>query len=719
MGMDASELTGMGSVQTGAASTTTGGTGGTVITDGVTIQGDGSAGSPIKIDAVQTDATLTGAGTVGSPLHAVATPAGVTSYAGATGALTEVDDPLLPVSVAGTVITRGQLAAASWTTSNPRVYAVDGTVAASGKGFADAASNSAADLATATAAAGAVALKTIEALGAIFPRDGAGRRVAIVIRSGTYTGNLGLLLNGCVNYDRLSIWATDTNATAGSVAFDGSNNSLSYAGGVTVGGLNAAGYNPTGVPTTSMIPMLKVGGAAPGLPAEPAAPLGERLRFDIATKTVALRGAVRPITAVTATTTTSIDTPLSAAPVVDPTEIFYLDKPGVIVPGSRLSVGPNMWVNIVGIDFNGSLDVESGLFTFGFCRCSSFTSQFPAYSNINRIAQTVAGAFGTNVSVGGSLRNEGTWVNAVVGGQRTQVQEGVFVGAAEFLNEVGSIVLTGPSVWAGGIAIQGGYNSVQSIDATDGIGNNSSTLPMRITGPQAAAGLLLRGFRGCIRLVDFQNMGAKPCVLLVGACDVMIANVLTGSTGNTDVGLDLGQSVGSRILLTATPTVTGTAGDVRLADGTIITWAQAAAGVIDSSGNQIISLNKSTKAHYYSLLPDADATRSLGASGKAFAVLWAYTIACLNVAATLNMVTGQGMQLDSNTAGNVSISHQSVNFRFTSDVNGIQFFGAGAPPAGVAQQPGGAATATLVYSATEQGMINRMYTALRNYGLLT
>lgn len=56
-----------------------GGSGGaaTVQTDGVTIQGDGSAGNKIAILAVQTDATLTGAGTVASPLSAVTqTPTG-------------------------------------------------------------------------------------------------------------------------------------------------------------------------------------------------------------------------------------------------------------------------------------------------------------------------------------------------------------------------------------------------------------------------------------------------------------------------------------------------------------------------------------------------------------------------------------------------------------------------------------------------------------------
>lgn len=48
-----------------------GGGGGTVTTDGVTIQGNGSGGSPIALKQVETDATLTGAGTIASPLSVV------------------------------------------------------------------------------------------------------------------------------------------------------------------------------------------------------------------------------------------------------------------------------------------------------------------------------------------------------------------------------------------------------------------------------------------------------------------------------------------------------------------------------------------------------------------------------------------------------------------------------------------------------------------------
>lgn len=45
----------------------------------------------------------------------------------------------------------------------------------------------------------------------------------------------------------------------------------------------------------------------------------------------------------------------------------------------------------------------------------------------------------------------------------------------------------------------------------------------------------------------------------------------------------------------------------------------------------------------------------------------------------------------------------------------VGFFGVTA----VVQQTGGAATAGATYTSAEQGMVNRMYTALRAYGLLT
>lgn len=65
--------------------------------------------------------------------------------------------------------------------------------------------------------------------------------------------------------------------------------------------------------------------------------------------------------------------------------------------------------------------------------------------------------------------------------------------------------------------------------------------------------------------------------------------------------------------------------------------------------------------------------------------------------------------------GNRVLYSTAGNAMFQWSAPGIGFFNT----APVAQQAGGAATAGAVYTATEKDMINRMYTALRNYGLLT
>lgn len=67
--------------------------GGTVNTDGVTVQGDGSLATPIALKAVQHDATLAGSGTVADPLR----------VAGAASAdhIDLVDGAAVPVAPAG------------------------------------------------------------------------------------------------------------------------------------------------------------------------------------------------------------------------------------------------------------------------------------------------------------------------------------------------------------------------------------------------------------------------------------------------------------------------------------------------------------------------------------------------------------------------------------------------------------------------------------------
>jgi hypothetical protein len=95
---------------------------------------------------------------------------------------------------------------------------------------------------------------------------------------------------------------------------------------------------------------------------------------------------------------------------------------------------------------------------------------------------------------------------------------------------------------------------------------------------------------------EITGAGANPAIRVSGTGLRITLRDTSGSTGNTDVGLDLSPNgssggvqgaQGCTIALITTPTVTGTAGDVRLSDGTIINWATAAAGVRDVNGNEI------------------------------------------------------------------------------------------------------------------------------------
>jgi hypothetical protein len=70
------------------------------------------------------------------------------------------------------------------------------------------------------------------------------------------------------------------------------------------------------------------------------------------------------------------------------------------------------------------------------------------------------------------------------------------------------------------------------------------------------------------------------------------------------------------------------------------------------------------------------------------------------------------------TTPSFTIADTSSHTLFLTNGNAIVFFNSNAGLC-VGQQTGGAATAGATYTATEQGMINRMYSALRAYGLLT
>lgn len=464
---------------------------------------------------------------------------------------------------------------AAWPITNTRWYCVDGSGGSpSNAGFSD----------SSELDCGTKAVQTAAQAAAIIPHAGAGHIIKIVVDQGTYAEGLSFL-NGLSGYQLTGVIGTGTQANAGAIAFDGSANTDLFAGAITVPGLNAGGYNPTGSPTTTAFSMQKNGGGAASLPSEPAAPLGWRIRFDIATATAALRGICKEIVSVSSGNAITVNSPLSVAP--STSDVFYIEKAGVILTGETdIAAADTQQLAIGGFDM-GVVNVYSGSPVFVFSAASSLAVQSPGSAGIARIWQ---GNFSGSRALGGGLVISGIVGNLIRGGGNYQsVIGGTFLGTAEILDPSGVTAFSDATVFAAGLALQGGSMAVQAPDFTDLIGGSNSTVPVRIIGSGSyiggVGGLILRGTGFHTRYLTITGMGAHPAIVAVGNNRIVVANPLGGSTGNTDVGLDLTQSHESRFELQVTPTVTGTAGDVRLCDGTIITWAQAAAGVIDNCGN--------------------------------------------------------------------------------------------------------------------------------------
>lgn len=503
------------------------------------------------------------------------------------------------VTSVGGVTTVGERVVADWSIANIRVYTVDFVNGLDTNiGFVDAAGTSAAQYAAACVAAGVVAKKTFSGLAAIFPRFGAGRLVEIIIANAgvntaqAYADNLQSFLNDISGYLNWCVRATGTNTTAGCLAFDGTAADLIYQGGITVTGLNVAGYNPAGASTTSL-PCVKVGGAAAALPAEPAAPLGWRVRFDALTTTVGLRNQCRQIAQVVGDTITP-QSAFTNAPVN--TDVFYIEQPGVTCNASSIvmglsgvrALGSTITAGISGILITGTLNLGYSICALAFCGCAG-TVQTDGFNQI-LISQFLFHPVLSTITVGGGFRSGGRAdYNNVSGG---------------FLNLLGMVSSSGGgsisnsslSNWQVGCYAAGIFSIIRNVQ---GAGIKLSDLPASIgtsaasnARPRIVGQLRVIGGNTTLGNVDISGAGAVAAIEIRGCCILGLGDgLISGSVGNTDVGLNLTLSRNSFILVGPTlPTLTGTLGDVRLAGGQIVTWAQLfATGLVDQSGNRFIS----------------------------------------------------------------------------------------------------------------------------------
>lgn len=503
--------------------------------------------------------------------------------AGSGSGITAVNsgDSGIVTKTVGTVVTVSQQVGAEWQFG--RVYAVDGDLGDDAHlGYADMTAATTGAYAVACAAAGAVAKKTLAGLQAIFPRVGNGRIAVVLIKQDTYADSIDFL-QGVVGYANGCplVRGTVTDATAGSVAFAGDSNDALMAGCKTVVGLNAAGYNPTGVPTTNTIPCVLNGGGAPGLPSDPSVPVGWRMRFSNSAPTqVALRNQCMQITSTSTNDTLHTEFDLPAAPVS--TDVFFLEQAGVIVPSVNLNMPPSSrtGVQLVGIMATGLFDFFNGSLTTAMCGSGTGLSSF--YSIFTTSHEYTDPFLGT-INTGGGFLTDGaraifiecmTFLDALVAPQGVQ-----------FFNPNGAMNF-GRGCVGGGLEANGAMLSAGTRGALPPDIGTTGTLvgSTRLVG----SGFLCDGVSLTIGDLSITQC-PQSCLAPHGKNTLVFVGQVSGSSGNTQFGLDLSQCVHSDLIfLNTMPTVTGARGDLRFANSALGVWTNIQfEEAYDQAGNRL------------------------------------------------------------------------------------------------------------------------------------
>ncbi len=149
---------------------------------------------------------------------------------------------------------------------------------------------------------------------------------------------------------------------------------------------------------------------------------------------------------------------------------------------------------------------------------------------------------------------------------------------------------------------------------------------------------------------------------------------------------------------------------------------------VPTSPATVIALGSSEIDITGNVVPIADQTYDLGAATTLWNRLHVASIAGDSIAGGVIILDDSAAPVSSLQVTSTYMAATTPEFEvldghahtlFMTGVNTLGFFVTGGSGSLVGQQTGGAATAGGTYTAAEQGMINRMYTALRAYGLLT
>ena len=449
------------------------------------------------------------------------------------------------------------------------------------------------------ALAGTVALKTIEELLTRVPRNGHGTTAVIAIKAraggATYLKKDGvtpdrLNIDGFYGYFHFLVRGTGTVATASAVAFANDTNDKIALGAQIVTGTNAAGYNPAAPISNNTFNTVPG-----GLPAEPAL-LGKRIRFSSTTTTVALRN-VTAMIHFNDPDTITVANNLPAVPVT--TDTFYIEEPATTVDGISVnSTTPNVstiatlelqGIHVAGLRTSGtttaSRNIINGPASCIFSFVDSLNTQIISFNIRNftgvQFIKNYVDELGTPILTGVGIRS--------IGG--VDAQRGTFLNIASSSlagngsADVGRMSVTDAltanlgegSYFFKGVFIKGtgtGTSSGRVFTNLVGRGNNFTAQKLRIVSPAGnpACGINISLAHCTLYGIDITNMGANALMELSGVGCCFSINDVSGSTGNTGVGLSIGPFGGKDAHITMgtldANTFTGAAGkDIEGAPG--------------------------------------------------------------------------------------------------------------------------------------------------------
>jgi len=450
------------------------------------------------------------------------------------------------------------------------------------------------------------ALKTVERLMEIFPTTGGGRSVVVMQK----------LRAGGANYlkkDGATQDSINTSALVGySMLWRGSTDLTNSAEDkVRIGFMTAvAGPNGDGSFTCAGGGTSSVFSVAAGsLGAEPAA-IQYRVRFDANTATASLRNICRLITAHTTTqlTTTAFPATPSAS------DTFFVERPGVrmdklfhtsmsmmaVTPTPAQATAGINGCQFVGLAFtsttSGQVQLTGSSLNISGCELTGATNNFVmTATNIYRLS---VGGNGYS-DEGGSFRTHAMgfrtaspititrcmFVNMTDAGLMNTAQASSISLCSTGIYGVKSYFATRPLVFFCGFPSSRTENNFAQTAAFQ-VGDAVTSNPA----PRMEKGLDITGSNVCVRRVDFANC-TSPCITLLGVGMQLFIDGCTGSSGNTNVGLD---ATGARnctltMGLTNANAFTGTAGDIRAVGPAVTTHAGLlTTNLRDSAGNHYL-----------------------------------------------------------------------------------------------------------------------------------